>query len=1156
MINDTLQQLKIKPLPKPQEQFNIILNIPKEGVAPHIIDKTSEHLINRDQFFSDIQEYLEVVQKGYKKHPKLENIKTENKDETEDITISNIETTIKKPKSTKSSDAKNSFSQIVKTSAKLIITNPTEQNIRQSKIKLLNKERLTPKPGFEPYATKFTGLEKTSIIDETLVIPKDLRIGKTLYINRIPRLEPNILIKAPDYYLDNREMFISFINSLFEPFKQELLKEEAQLKAGKSTVSCNSSSSNDFSLLTHQKIVRDYINIYAPYRGILLYHGLGSGKTCSSIAIAEGIKNDKKILVMTPASLRSNYIEELKKCGDYLYKKNQYWEFINTKTHPHYVEYLSTILKLSQEYINANGGAWFINIKKQPNYDTLDFEDQQKINSQLDKMISYKYQFLNYNGLRSSHLNGLTNGGTLNPFSNKVIIIDEAHNFISRIVNKLNRKTSLSMKLYNYLMDAENCKIILLSGTPIINYPNEIAILFNILRGTLRTYTCKLIIDKKPLTKENLESMFAKANVLSYIDSIEYNSVSYEVSITPNPFGYIKSAVNKNKLVYTNELLNSTQIIEKIKATLQTNSLKLANNTVNVSGYKALPDNFDDFKNLFINPNNTINNQTMFKMRILGLTSYFRSAQEQLMPSYDHSNPDDFKIIKVPMSDFQFGVYEEARVQERKLEESNKKKKSKKGKTGAQNDELYNDNASTYRIFSRAFCNFVFPKPDITRPMPNSNTTVESTLDAIEEDIDNSIITKNISEELLDDLSSAEKINNIDGKYDADDIKELEKDQAQTKLSDGSYGKRIAEALKELERYSTKYLSKAGLQIYSPKFLHILENIIDDDHKGIHLLYSQFKTLEGIGIFKLVLKENNYAEFKLKKNDKGEFILAIAPEDVGKPMYASYTGSETPEEREIIKNVLNSTWKLVPSSLLKSITEIASDNFYGQIIKVLMITSSGAEGISLKNVRYVHITEPYWHPVRNHQVIGRARRICSHSDLPKELQTVKVFLYLMIFSETQLSSDLSIELRLKDLSKKDKKKVITSDEYLHEISSIKEEINASLLKSVKESAIDCAIHSRSSSKETDLKCFVIGNPREDKYIYTPNINNQDKDEGMKLNKKTEVVKLNELTINGILYAYNKETKDLYDYDSYLKQELLLLGKLVKQEDGTHRFQKL
>jgi hypothetical protein len=859
---------------------------------------------------------------------------------------------------------------------------------------------------------------------------------------------------------------------------------------------------------------------------------------------------------MTPASLRDNYVEELKKCGDYLYKKNQYWEFINTKTHPQYVEYLSTLLKLPQEYINSNGGAWFVNVKKEPNYDSLDFEDQKKINAQLDKMINYKYQFISYNGLRSSHLSGMTNGGTLNPFSNKVIIIDEAHNFISRIVNKLTRKTSLSMKLYNYLMDAENCKIILLTGTPIINYPNEIAILFNILRGTLRSYNCKLLLDKVTMTKEKIEELFYKANILNFVDSIEYNSVSYEVTITQNPFGYIKSATNKNKLVYTSDVITSEEFIEKIMSAFEGQSIKVANKKININSYKALPDNFDDFKTLFINPNNTINNPSMFKMRIIGLTSYFRSAQEQLMPTYDHANPNDFKIIKVPMSDFQFGIYEEARIQERKLEETNKKKKSKKTKTGAQGDELYSDSASTYRIFSRAFCNFVFPKPEIKRPMPSDEATIESILENISDEGDSENISKNISEELLDDLTVAEKLENVDGKYDADDIKELEKDLANPKVNDSSYSKRISDALKELEKYSHKYLSKEGLQRCSPKFLHILENIIDDDHKGIHLLYSQFKTLEGIGIFKLVLKQNNFVEFKLKKNDKGEYMLNVGEENMGKPMYAAYTGSETPEEREIIKNVLNSNWKLVPSSIVKSIQTLAPDNFYGQIIKVLMITSSGAEGISLKNVRYVHITEPYWHPVRIHQVIGRARRICSHSDLPKELQTVNVFLYLMVFSEAQLSSDLSIELRVKDISKKDKKKVITSDEYLYEISSIKEEINASLLQGVKESAIDCSIHTRSSSKEKDVKCFVIGNPSENKYIYTPNIEAQDKDEGIKLNKKTEVLKLNELVINGNKYAYNKVTKELFDYDSYLKEELLLLGKLVKLDDGTHRFQKI
>jgi hypothetical protein len=62
--------------------------------------------------------------------------------------------------------------------------------------------------------------------------------------------------------------------------------------------------------------------------------------------------------------------------------------------------------------------------------------------------------------------------------------------------------------------------------------------------------------------------------------------------------------------------------------------------------------------------------------------------------------------------------------------------------------------------------------------------------------------------------------------------------------------------------------------------------------------------------------------------------------------------------------------------------DISPNNNSGEIIKIFMITSSGAEGISLKNVRYVHITEPYWHPVRTAQVIGRAIRICSHEDLP------------------------------------------------------------------------------------------------------------------------------------------------------------------------------
>ena len=1156
MNDETLEQLKIKPIPKNVQEVNIIINIPEVGKMPNLIDKTKEKLVNREEFFLAIEDKLNIQNKDYTKTKiKLDSNKTKkdsiiyNADDSDTTTdIVNDPQGLKFIKSEDLLDSKEDNSKIkkdklltniVKTKEKIVIKLSDNKNIENPNIQLPSKSRLTPKP------TK----SKIETINETTIIPKDLRLGRTLYLNRIPKVKPNILIKASDYYLNNREIFISFINSLFSPYKEELLKQEKDLESGKISIDCNESNNNDFSLLTHQKIVRDYINLYTPYRGLLLYHGLGSGKTCSSIAIAEGIKNDKKIMVLTPASLRDNYIEELKKCGDYLYKKNQFWEFISLKSNPSYLEYLSTILKLPQEFIKKNEGAWFINVKKEPNYDSLDFEDQKKINAQIDKMISYKYEFINYNGMRSSHLTSITHNHTINPFSNKVIIIDEAHNFISRIVNKIKRKTSLSMKLYNYLMDAENCKIILLSGTPIINYPNEIAILFNILRGSIKSYSCKLIIDKQKIDTSYLEKIFKENGLYSYIDNLEYNALTYIFKITQNPFGYIRTK-GKNKLIYSNEPLTSEEFIQKIKDTLSKKSIQIAGKNINIDNYKALPDDFDTFKSMFIDSNNTIKNESMFKMRIVGLTSYFRSAQEQLMPKYDRENSNDFKIIEIPMSDFQFGIYEEARVQERKLEEKNKKNKAKK--TKLQSDEIYSESVSTYRIFSRAFCNFVFPRPTIKRPMPNNNDTIETALNNEESESLNKDLNESNLEDLLDDLSPEEKIQNIDGKYEADDINDLKKEST---LKDNTYQKRISDALIELDKYSDRFLSKEALQTYSPKFLHILENIIDDDHKGIHLLYSQFKTLEGIGIFKLVLKQNNFAEFKIKKQDNGEYALLINEKDVGKPMYASYTGSETSEEREIIKNVLNSNWKLVPGSIVKQLQEISPDNFYGQIIKILMITSSGAEGISLKNVRYVHIMEPYWHPVRVQQVVGRARRICSHSELPKELQTVNVFLYLMKFSDTQLESDSSIELRLKDKSKRDKSKVLTSDQFLNEISEIKEEINKEILTNVKESAIDCSIHTRASSKEK-IKCFVIGNPSENKYMYTPNINEQEKDKEMELNKKKETIKLRELVINDVKYAYNEETKELYDYDSYLKQELLLLGKLVKQLDGKFRFEKI
>lgn len=989
------------------------------------------------------------------------------------------------------------------------------KKIKGKKLKLsskIQKGSITATVDEKPIAKKKYDTKKV-LLEEPETMLKI--IGDTTIEDRIIPREKKILA-ASSYFMENRKKYINFINTLFYPYRQEIVDDDKE-------VSCESRKSGSFEAMPHQKIVRDYLSIHSPYRGLLLYHGLGSGKTCSSIGIAEGLKNNKQIIIMTPASLRMNYIKELKNCGDIIYKKNQFWEFIHTSGEPSIIRTLSKILHLSIEFIKKQGGAWLINMKKTSNFLSLSNIEKQSLDNQLNEMIRAKYKFINYNGLRNTHLAQLTHNGEINPFDNKVIIIDEAHNFISRIVNKLKKPESLSMRLYNYLLSAKDARIVLLTGTPIINYPNEIGILYNILRGYIQTWHIPLTIKTdQRVNQETMNELFAKFGILDYI---QYNAYSKQLLITRNPFGFInsikRSGYNGVKFDERGSITDK-QFIEFITKKLKANNIEPIISSIDIKYNKALPDNIDQFKNYFIQSRDgSMKNENLFKRRILGLTSYFRSAQEQLMPSFDIYK--DYHVEKIYMTDYQFGVYETARQSERKEEESQKKRKRLQK---AQNiADLYDEPVSTYRIFSRLFCNFVFP-PSYKRPMPKDG-----------EELDD-IMKMNADEDDIDGAHVTDKLQNVDGRYSMDDEEQLS--QREDVIIDDSYEARIESALTFLKNNKDEYLVRDKLEKYSPKYLSILNNITNklsvEGDDGLHLIYSQFRKLEGIGIFKLVLESNGFAQFKISKLSNGNWMVDLDEKDYGKPMFALYTGTEDAEEKEIIRNIFNSDWESVPSTITEVLREQSSNNHYGQIIKVLMITASGAEGIDLKNIRYVHLMESYWHPVRLEQVIGRAVRICSHQALPESLRNVQVYLYLMTFTEKQIISDESIELRVKDVSRIDDITPLTSDEALDEISRIKQSINKQILTAVKESSMDCAIHSRDIKGE-NLVCFSFGDTDNNDFSFTPYLMNEEKDVQQKKNVKTIswqaiTVKIGTHKFKLRLDNRGKRTDKIYDYDSF------------------------
>jgi hypothetical protein len=240
--------------------------------------------------------------------------------------------------------------------------------------------------------------------------------------------------------------------------------------------------------------------------------------TCTSIAIAEGMKSDKRIFVLTPKSLKINFFTEMKKCGDELYKKNQYWEFISIEGNPEYVNILSSALSLPKDFITKNNGAWLVDINKESNVAQLSQQDQNSLDKQLDQMIRSKYTDINYNGIRMKKLKEMTNDLATNIFDNSVVIIDEAHNFVSRIVNKLKSKEKVPSVFYKLLLSAKNARIVLLTGTPMINYPNEIGVLFNILRGYIRSWQFTLSVQNDTkLSKETLSNIFLKEKILKLL---------------------------------------------------------------------------------------------------------------------------------------------------------------------------------------------------------------------------------------------------------------------------------------------------------------------------------------------------------------------------------------------------------------------------------------------------------------------------------------------------------------------------------------------------------------------------------------------------------------------------------------------------------------
>jgi len=527
----------------------------------------------------------------------------------------------------------------------------------------------------------------------------------------------DIIVKPKEWVLPNRIGYNKKIYNTFNP--SNYAATATPTKAVKPACKCTDDTcdleDSYVKLLRQQKIVKDYMQYDSPYRGILLYHELGSGKSIASIAAAEGYVNLKKIVIMTPASLSQNYENELliaSKIGRDLKKT---WTQIKVnKKSVEMMKELSDKYAIAEKFVKKNGLAWIPLYKGDIDgaevvIEKIKYNSDTRYRAELDVSINHilrnRYTFINYNGLTEKMIKELG----AKPFDNAFIIIDEIHNFISRIVNG----SRLAKSIYIHMMNAKGTKLILLSGTPIINQPHEIATLINLVRGPIKEFNVDLLKKSNaPDLKAIVEHLQAD-NLYRYVDSIDYTETTMTFTLIPDNFKRLDdngTTITKDTWAFSQE-----DVIKRVVESLnKANIVKLSiKNKVIIN--EALPTDKVIFNKLFIDDSSgsggrgddkviAIKNEDLFKRRILGTISYYKTTGSDLfprmLPTISH---------ELFMSDHQIKKYLEVRLIEIRMDD---RKKLFKGKGGG------DDIGSVYRAFSRMVCNFAFPD-EIARVFPN-----------------------------------------------------------------------------------------------------------------------------------------------------------------------------------------------------------------------------------------------------------------------------------------------------------------------------------------------------------------------------------------------------------------------------------------------------
>jgi hypothetical protein len=855
----------------------------------------------------------------------------------------------------------------------------------------------------------------------------------------------------------------------------------------------------EYELLPQQAFVRNFLSFQTPYNSLLLFHGLGSGKTCSAIGVCEEMRDylkqmgiTKRIIIVASPNVQDNFKLQL----------------------------------FDERKLKEVDGIWTMKgclgnkLLKEINPTGMKGLKKEKVIQNVKNLISASYSFQGYlqfsnEIVRKSGSQGDSTEAKIRnleyEYSDRLIVIDEVHNI--RISDD-NENKNVAKNLMYLVSKVTNIRLLLLSATPMFNSYKEIVWLLNLMNMNDRRGIVSVsdIFDKNGDWKRNKdddpdkpsgkEMLIRKATgYVSYVRG--ENPYTFPFRVYPDKFA-LKHTF-KNLEEYPKYQINGSRILDNRKIE------KLSLYLTNIGEYQQLGYNYI-IDRLRSRGEGTKQTRKGNERKVVAFTSLRSFGYTDLQIPIEALNIiypyDGLKELVDSIPTFEYIEQEEEKTEDiaPKYDEAEKDitdEISEVTENGPQlvttvtsvNSELESEPAVTEGIEAdeTMFENVV--EPDIrniktaskSSPITKTENSKKSIFNEVDADtsmmspdsLDNKFVIKksiinptiieprkNVSSSFKGTLVPKKKtsiddtsgLHNIEGetqsKYpseknptkktnifgltavptssmatatNTENLKGGETSSSKSssssksgqlyidpkELTGGQGLKRIMNFVDTKTpavkgQFEYKYKSKEyhvfeNEQIgkYSSKIKTICDYIYnkktDQVSDGIILIYSSYID-GGLIPMALALEEMGFTRY----GEKAKPLFKTAPvpivdvrtmkpptskKDFKAAKYVMITGDPriSPSNDTDVKALTNN------DNIFKEEKDGTIRDISGEIIKVVLISQAGSEGLDFKAIRQIHIMEPWYNVNRIEQIIGRGVRNFSHKDLPFENRNVRYF---------------------------------------------------------------------------------------------------------------------------------------------------------------------